>query len=46
MPDLVCKVYTDQLPIVEGYSTAALEASTYEGISIYGEDSIRIVPNT
>jgi hypothetical protein len=42
--DLVCQVVTAQFMIEEGDSVAALEASTYSGQAIRGQDSIRIVP--
>lgn len=42
--DLVCHVYTAQFMIEEGSSIAVLEAKTYSGQPIRGEDSIRIVP--
>jgi hypothetical protein len=41
--DLVCKVYTAELEIELGDSTATLEAITWDGTPIRGEDSIQIV---
>jgi hypothetical protein len=41
--DLVCKVYTAELKIELGDSTATLEAITWDGTPIQGEDNIRIV---
>jgi nitrous oxidase accessory protein NosD len=43
--DLVCQVQTVQLLIEEGESTAVMEAKTYDGITLRGEDTIRIVPD-
>jgi len=42
--DLVCQVYTWQFLVEEGVSTAVLRASTYGGLWMWGEDSVRIVP--
>ena len=42
--DLVCHVLTAQFMIEPGDSVAVLEASTFGGQAIRGEDSIRIVP--
>ena len=42
--DLVCQVQTIEDFIVTGDSIAVLEAETYDGIQIRGEDAIRIVP--
>jgi hypothetical protein len=44
LPDLVCHVLTAQFMIEPGESVAVLEASTFGGQVIRGEDSIRIVP--
>lgn len=41
--DLVCQVLTEQLTIEPGETIALLEAKTLEGLSIRGEDIIRIV---
>lgn len=41
--DLVCYIDTKQLVIEEGYFTVSLEAETFDGMSIYGEDTICIV---
>lgn len=43
--DLVCQVYTAQFLIEPGESTAVLEARTFDGIEIRGEDTVRIVPD-
>ena len=43
--DLVCQVYTVEFMIEEGESVAVLEAETYDGSRIRGEDSIHIVPD-
>lgn len=42
--DLVCQVYTAQLMVDEGDTTAILEAETLDGEKLLGEDFIRIVP--
>lgn len=42
--DLVCQVETVDFLIVEGDSTAVLEAETFDGTPVRGEDSVRIVP--
>ncbi len=41
--DLVCQVYTAEFMIEEGESVAVLEAETFDGAPIRGEDTIRIV---
>lgn len=43
LADLVCQVVTSELQIAPGASTAVLEAQTFSGRAIQGEDSIRIV---
>ena len=43
--DLVCKVETVQFLIEVGDSVAVLEAKTFGGVEIRGEDSVRIVPD-
>ncbi len=43
--DLVCHVVTAQFLIEPGDSIAVLEAETFGGTSIRGEDSIQIVPD-
>lgn len=43
--DLVCKIYTAQFMVEEGETTAMLEAETFDGIKLRGEDSIMIVPD-
>ncbi len=45
LDDLVCHVETAQFMIEPGDSTAVLEAKTFGGIPIRGEDSVRIVPD-
>ncbi len=44
LPDLVCHVVTADFFIELGESIAVLEAETYNGQAIRGEDSVRIVP--
>jgi hypothetical protein len=44
LPDLVCHVVTAQFIIEPGDSVAVLEAETFGGVTIRGEDSIQIVP--
>ena len=43
--DLVCQVETVDFIIEVGQSVAVLEAETFDGISVRGEDDIRIVPD-
>ena len=43
--DLVCQVVTAQLAIQPGDSVAVMEAETFGGTRIRGEDAIRIVPD-
>jgi hypothetical protein len=43
--DLVCDVMTEQFTIEPGDSVAVLEAETFSGQAIRGEDSINIVPH-
>lgn len=45
LDDLVCKVHTAQFMIEVGDSLAVLEAETYDGKRVRGEDTVRIVPN-
>ena len=45
LPDLVCNVYTAEFMIEIGETIAVLEANTFDGTSIRGEDIIRIVPD-
>jgi hypothetical protein len=42
--DLVCQVLTEESLIETGESVAVLEAETYDGTQIRGEDAIKIVP--
>jgi hypothetical protein len=44
LTDLVCRVETYQLTIQPGESTAVLEAKTFSGEALRGEDIVRIVP--
>ncbi len=44
LPDLVCQVETAQFMIEEGASVAVLEAETFDGQAIRGQDDVRIVP--
>lgn len=44
LADLVCQVETDQLQLEEGDTMAELEANTFEGRCVRGEDSVNIVP--
>ncbi len=41
--DLVCQVFTAEFMIEPGESVAVLEAETYDGTPIRGEDTVRIV---
>ena len=41
--DLVCQIYTYELIIDPGASNAVVRALTYDGIAIWGEDSVNIV---
>ncbi len=43
--DLACQVYTAQFMVETGETTAILEAETFDGIRLRGEDIIRIVPD-
>lgn len=43
--DLVCDVNTAQVMIEEGSSMAVLEAKTFSGLPIRGQDAVRIVPD-
>lgn len=43
--DLVCQVLTEELLIELGDSVAVLEAETFDGTLIRGEDSVNIVPD-
>jgi len=43
--DTVCQVYTAQLMVEVGETTATLEAETFDGIKLRGEDFIRVVPD-
>ena len=45
LPDLLCQVYTDQFTVEEGATTAVLEARTFGGQLLQGEDTITIVGN-
>ena len=42
--DLVSQVVTEQLLLEAGDSIAVLEATTFDGIDIRGEDSVNIIP--
>ncbi|MEN8218884.1 MAG: hypothetical protein ABFS56_21415 [Pseudomonadota bacterium] len=44
LADLVCQVETDQLLLEEGDTMAELEANTFDGRCVRGEDSVNIVP--
>lgn len=44
LPDLICHIMTAELLIEPGDSTVVLEAETFDGTKIRGEDSVRIVP--
>lgn len=44
LPDLLCRVMTAQFALEPGASVAVLEAETFSGQSVWGEDSIQIVP--
>lgn len=43
--DLICQVVTAQFAIQPGDSVAVMEAETFNGTRIRGEDAIRIVPD-
>lgn len=43
--DLICQIYTAQFFVEEGETTAILEAETFDGTKLRGEDVIRIVPD-
>ena len=43
--DLVCHVMTAQFMIEPGDSVAVLEAQTFDGLAIRGQDSIKVVPD-
>jgi len=43
--DLVSQVVTEQLLLEAGNSIAVLEATTFDGIDIRGEDSVNIIPD-
>lgn len=43
--DLVCQVETAQFMIELGESLAVLEAETFDGLHVRGEDTVRIVPD-
>lgn len=43
--DLVCKIQTIEDLIVTGESIAVLEAETFDGTPVRGEDNVRIVPD-
>lgn len=43
--DLVCKIYTAQFMVEEGETMAIMEAETFDGIKLRGEDLIRIIPD-
>lgn len=42
--DLVVHVDTQALQLSEGDTIAVLQGQTYDGVSIIGEDTVRIVP--
>jgi hypothetical protein len=43
--DLVCQVVTAGVMIEEGESVAVLEAETFGGVPVRGEDTVRVVPD-
>ena len=43
--DKVCKIYTAQFMIETGETVAVLEAETFDGTLIRGEDTVNIVPD-
>jgi hypothetical protein len=45
LADLVCDVYAWQFLVSEGTDKAVLRAQTTSGLWVWGEDSIRIVPD-
>jgi len=44
LPDLVCHIRTSELMIEPGDSTAVLEAQTFIGEAVRGQDAVSIVP--
>jgi hypothetical protein len=42
--DSICQVYTYDFIIEPGATNAVLKALTYDGIAIWGQDSVNIVP--
>jgi len=44
LPDLLCHVVTAQFALQPGESIAVLEADTFSGQRVRGEDSVQIVP--
>lgn len=45
LPDLVCQVNTAQFLIEPGDSTTLLEARTFDGTAVEGQDTVRIIPD-
>ena len=45
LDDLMCHVLTDELVLQPGDSVVVLEAETFDGTRITGQDFIRIVPD-
>jgi hypothetical protein len=43
--DLMCQVLTEMLTIEPGDSVAVLQAQTFGGMTVTGQDFIRIVPD-
>ena len=42
--DLVCQVLTEEFVIEPGESSVSLKATTFDGMQVWGEDSVCIVP--
>ncbi|MEN8131065.1 MAG: PKD domain-containing protein [Pseudomonadota bacterium] len=45
LDDLLCQVYTEHFMMEIGQTIAVLEAETFDGVSIRGQDVVRIVPD-
>jgi probable HAF family extracellular repeat protein len=43
--DMVCQIYTAQFMLEKGETVAVMEAETFDGTAISGEDTINIVPD-
>ena len=45
LPDLICRINTDESVLQTGDTVAVLEAVTLDGAKIRGEDHVRIIPD-